>query len=341
MVKLEEWEINPKDFPENKSIEQQIKYLLRYAVLAPSTHNSQPWKFKIYNNTCQIFIDKTLSLKEADPKGKYIYMSVGALIENLIIASKYYCMFQNVKYYPSEDKNLVAEFIFKDYISRVDKEYEGLVTAIPKRLNARGLFKRRKIDLSVISSLRKINFPTGVNVSFITRGEDIKAIANLTAHAIIKLYGKKDFRKELSQWINSNLTGKRKGMPGYALRMPMLVSFVFPKLMKLVDMSKFISIANYKSMTTLPLICVISSKLDDPLNRVKIGMYFERLMLELYSRNINTSIFVASLEFDESREKIKNITKIRNKPQMLFGAGYLKVPQKHTPRDSVSAKLID
>lgn len=39
--------INISDFPEKGSLEFQIKFVLNYAILAPSTHNSQPWLFKI------------------------------------------------------------------------------------------------------------------------------------------------------------------------------------------------------------------------------------------------------------------------------------------------------
>ena len=44
------WQVKPEDFPISGSLTEQLKFLLNFAVLAPSTHNSQPWNFKIAKN---------------------------------------------------------------------------------------------------------------------------------------------------------------------------------------------------------------------------------------------------------------------------------------------------
>ena len=43
VLKKKVWEVSEKDFPETGSIEAQLRFLLRYAILAPSVKNSQPW----------------------------------------------------------------------------------------------------------------------------------------------------------------------------------------------------------------------------------------------------------------------------------------------------------
>ncbi len=40
----EAWDVQESDFPE-KGTEEQMEFLLRYAVLAPSGPNTQPWRF--------------------------------------------------------------------------------------------------------------------------------------------------------------------------------------------------------------------------------------------------------------------------------------------------------
>lgn len=44
------WEVREIDFPSSGTIEEQIRFLLNYGVLAPSIHNTQPWIFEIKNN---------------------------------------------------------------------------------------------------------------------------------------------------------------------------------------------------------------------------------------------------------------------------------------------------
>ena len=40
------WDVSEQDFPSTSPIETQLGFLLRYAILAPSAKNSQPWGFR-------------------------------------------------------------------------------------------------------------------------------------------------------------------------------------------------------------------------------------------------------------------------------------------------------
>jgi nitroreductase len=42
-----DWHNLETKFPEQSSPAEKLKFLLQYAVLAPSSHNTQPWLFRI------------------------------------------------------------------------------------------------------------------------------------------------------------------------------------------------------------------------------------------------------------------------------------------------------
>src|SRR4029453_2672477 len=67
-------------------IEQQLRSLVRYAVLAPSTRNSQPWRFTIERNTVRVWADPSRRLPVADPDGRELHLSLGCALENLLVA---------------------------------------------------------------------------------------------------------------------------------------------------------------------------------------------------------------------------------------------------------------
>ena len=48
MIDLSSWDVNASDFPANGSDAEKLEFLVRYAVLAPSSHNSQPWLFDLH-----------------------------------------------------------------------------------------------------------------------------------------------------------------------------------------------------------------------------------------------------------------------------------------------------
>jgi hypothetical protein len=49
--KLDVWNLKEEDYPVDGKPEERLKFLLRYAILAPSGPNSQPWKLRLEGET--------------------------------------------------------------------------------------------------------------------------------------------------------------------------------------------------------------------------------------------------------------------------------------------------
>ena len=86
----EPWFIDDSEFYELESREAEMEFLLRYAVLAPSGHNTQPWKFAIVPEGIEVFADYSRRLPQIDPDDRELLMSVGAAITNLRVAAAYF-----------------------------------------------------------------------------------------------------------------------------------------------------------------------------------------------------------------------------------------------------------
>jgi nitroreductase len=44
------WNVDAGDYPSSGEMDEKLKFLLRYAVLAPSGPNNQPWKLAVDGN---------------------------------------------------------------------------------------------------------------------------------------------------------------------------------------------------------------------------------------------------------------------------------------------------
>ena len=95
---LSAWNVKERQFPKNGKMESKLKFLVRYAILAPSGFNSQPWKFKITDNVIEVWADLDRSRREVDPKDRELYISVGCAIANLEIAARYFGMIFEKEY---------------------------------------------------------------------------------------------------------------------------------------------------------------------------------------------------------------------------------------------------
>ena len=88
---LEPWNVSEDEFPTKGSMYDKLKFFLRYAVLAPSIRNTQPWAFKILsNNTIELYADNSRALTVVDPDGRQLIISCGATLGYLQITINHF-----------------------------------------------------------------------------------------------------------------------------------------------------------------------------------------------------------------------------------------------------------
>lgn len=332
------WDIMEADFPTASGMEEKIKFVLRYAILAPSTHNSQPWLFQVRDNVCKVFINPALRLPQADPTGRDLYISMGCMLENLVLAARYFGIYKSIDYVNNND--LVAEVIFSDYGNDINDRFLPFIKAIKNRINARGLFTKRQLSQELIDNINELDLGQGLGVNLLTDNEVITKIAKLTSLGMKWAHARKEFRQEMSKWMHSSFTKQRQGLPGYALKMPVLLSFIVPTLLKYFNFSFILSKLNYLSLNSAPAVCVISSTDDNFSEWLEVGRKAERIILETIKHNLNSSIYVASIEMGDYRNELKSLIKTQKLPQFLFCLGKVIGKQRHTPRLDLKDKLI-
>src|SRR5262245_65113218 len=76
--------------PASPLIAPEVHALLYYASLAPSGHNAQPWRVRVGAGELWIGTDRARWLPKVDPTNREAALSVGAFVENLIVAAPTY-----------------------------------------------------------------------------------------------------------------------------------------------------------------------------------------------------------------------------------------------------------
>ncbi len=64
-----------------------LRELVRYATLAPSSHNTQCWKFAVERRSISIVADLSRRCPAVDPDNHHLFVSLGCAAENLIQAA--------------------------------------------------------------------------------------------------------------------------------------------------------------------------------------------------------------------------------------------------------------
>jgi len=124
-VTADPWSISAEDFPANGTMAEKWKFFLRYAVLAPSSHNSQPWLFRLRNDTLELRADRRRACRVKDPNDRELVMSCGCALFHLRCAMRHFGYLGTVEIFPDRDPDLVAR------VSLNARENVALVTEIP------------------------------------------------------------------------------------------------------------------------------------------------------------------------------------------------------------------
>ena len=327
-----------KKFPFQESSASQIQFLLEAATRAPSTHNCQPWRFRIEDNRLFVYRDTRINLPQSDPQHRYAYISIGFLLYHIMELATWLSMAPLLSLVLKDDG--VAEVVFES--ASPNKRIPPKVSAIFTRRNRRGVFKAEPIPHEVLDSAITAdgNILVSPEIKVITDPEKIRCIADATATVMRRVYANASFRKEMSNWITPSGTSRKDGIPGYSLNISTIASWILPTLIHYVNIGNVLAKINYKSISSAPTLFGYGSS-DDTSGWVSVGFAASRAALTITAKGLDYSVFVASIEYEDTRQIAGETFELHQPLQFLFAAGSL--PGKSewmTPRMPVEQKLI-
>ncbi|MFB3764651.1 MAG: hypothetical protein ACE14P_05320 [Methanotrichaceae archaeon] len=332
---FEAWNIKGSDFPKDGDLEDKLKFLLRYAILAPSGPNSQPWKFAINENRVSVYADLKRALPFVDPINRTLYMSVGCAIANLLLAGRHFGFLYKLDYFP---EGLASSLVAKIGFVKGSPTEDGLFDQITRRHTVKDKYEAGEIDWDVLNDLLDCINDPNIHLYYLT-GKVMKSqAADIVSHAHHIQLSRKEFRRNLGDWLRNNWTTEPDGMPLYTFGVSDIASLGFPAAFKEFDLSEAVIYRDSGLINGCSSLGVLSSEKDDRLAWTRCGVLLERYILKAAKYDIWPSFFSQPIAIPELREELKRMTG-PGYPQILFSLGYAK-PVKHTPRRALEDVLI-
>jgi hypothetical protein len=179
--------------------EPGLKDLVRYATLAPNSHNTQPWQFALGNDAVTIRPDWARRCPVVDPDDHHVFVTLGCAAENLRIAG-------HARGRPSEIAIIPAgkDSRIEIALGRGEATERELCEAIPLRQSTRSDYDGQPLSAAELRLLEQAAAMPGVNTIFLT---DRTRINGLRDHVIAGNSLQCDdpaFVRELKQWIRFN-----------------------------------------------------------------------------------------------------------------------------------------
>jgi hypothetical protein len=325
------WLIDETDFYEIENAREQKEFLLRYAVLAPSGHNTQPWTFRILDDSVEVRPDYTRRLPIADPSDRELMISIGAAITNFRVAAAHFGFESTVLY--EEDGAVIALRETCD----PDEQLRQLFPAITQRHTNRTEFDRRGIDPETLDRICS-SVDESELTRFVTPTERSRT-AELVEEADRRLLADDKWRTELAEWVHPNEGDHPDGMTGDAFGIPGPLSAFAPWLVRNFDLGD----ARGKQDRMLAenaagLIAVTSD--DDRTALIRAGETLERLLLLLTSLGVQYAFLNQPVQVPDLRRELWRIIRTPRPPQLLLRIGYAPKVKLAMPRRPVTAVTV-
>lgn len=334
----EAWEVLEFDYPRKGTLEEQLKFLLRYAILAPSGPNTQPWKFAINGSIISVFADLERSLPYVDPDNRTLFMSVGCAIANLVTAGEHFGFSTSVNYFPRvEENNPTAEVKFEP--AGNGPHGVDLFPEITKRHTTKDRYENQMIETGILDEIKKCIDLPGFVLSYLCDKDSKSMMADLVSRAHQIQLAKKEFRQNLGEWLRNNWTNEPDGMPLYTFGVPDAVSLGFPAAFKEFDLSRAVIYRDSGLIHGCSCLGVITTDQDDRLAWTLCGTLLEKLLLKATSYGVTACFFSQPIGLPELRTELESSIGCGH-PQLIFSLGKA-LPMRPTPRRPLEDVILE
>jgi len=312
---------------------QQMVEFIRYATLAPSGHNTQPWKFSITKDCIRIFPDFTRDLPVVDPDNRELYISLGCALENLVIAAKYAGYDPKVEYFPAGEPDECLLVTLKHSNAAEDN---NLFQAIPKRHTNRREYNKQQIPAADLKKIGSVPTENGVTCLMLTEpDDDIEQIIDLVREGNRIQMNDNAFMDEIVSWIRFSDSEAEKhldGLTSRAMGSPSVPGWLGRMFMRIFVSAKSQSKTDEKNIRSSSALMVIISKNNDKRSWVDVGRSFERIVLTLTTLNIENAHLNQPCEVPQLKTQLQQHIALGSAhPQLLLRLGYAE-PLPRSPR---------
>lgn len=273
--------------------------LVRYATLAPSSHNTQCWKFSVARDSVTILPDFARRCPAVDPDDHHLFVSLGCAAENLIQAAAAAGLHGEARFDASRESVPV----------RLESGAAGespLFKAIPDRQCTRGDYDGRAISAAELRLLESAASSEQVGVLMLTDRGVLQQVLDYVVAGNTAQIADPAFVAELKAWIRFNESAAVRSGDGLytaASGNPTAPTWLGRRMFDLFFSAESENDKYARQMRSSPGVAVFVGRTAQKADWVEVGRSYQRFALQasaLGIRNamLNQPVEVASLRTD-------------------------------------------
>lgn len=297
-----------------------IEDCIRFATLAPSGHNTQPWRFHIGDERIEIRPDFARRTPVVDPDDHHLFVSLGCAAENLALASGALGRPGALSFDPAGDGAVV--FAMGDGVP----SDPALVEAIPRRQSTRAPYDGRPISAGDLRLLAAAAAVPGIDLVLITERAPIDRVRDLVIAGNTAQMADPAFVRELKAWLRFSpreALATADGLFSAATGNPALPAWLGPRIFDLVFRAEAENDKYARQLRASAGLAVFVAQRDDKEHWVRAGRACQRFALQATALGLCHAFVNQPVEVSHLRPELAALVGLPGRrPNLVTRFGY-------------------
>ncbi len=310
------------------------------AVMAPSSHNTQPWRFRIVGGVLEVLADPRRHLTVIDAERRQLVQSCGCALFNARVAVRAMGYADQVTVFPDpQQPDLLATLQLGKQIITDDGD-RALMHALPLRRTNRRPFLPRPVALADSDAM--IAAAAGDGVWIVRLAPDQKhQVGKLVDRADRLQYRDPAFRIELSSWLTAAGSRRRDGIPFVEKEYGSAMPFSVMRALRSPGLGDSFGRLEEELVRGSPVVMVLGTDGDAPWDWLAAGQALQGLLLDATGLGLAAAFLNQALELPDLRAEVARSVGRAGQPQMILRLGYPEEPiHRAAPRRSLDDVLL-
>ena len=293
---------------------QKALALVEHAILAPSSHNTQPWRFRLDADVIELRADRTRALPVTDPYDRELTISCGCALMNLAIAARHFGRLKKIERLP---RHMEPDLLARVQLARTAGPAQAgsdLFEAIPHRHTHRRRFADKPVSAALQRRLMAMAEAGGAWLECITGEEAKHAIAELVAESDRMLWADPSWRRELAQWMHPDRARDGLSLPG--LPGPLAHAVV-----RTFDMGDGQAAKDRELAEGSPMLAVLGTERDGARDWLAAGEALQGVLLTACKAGLQASYLNQPIQVASQRPRLQSLLAHAGSPQVLLRFG--------------------
>lgn len=321
-VKEDPWLVRESDFPVNGGPADKLRFLLSYAVLAPSSYNTQPWLFRLRGDALDLIADRCRGLPVVDPNDRELTISCGAALEFLCAALRYFGNEPDVAAFPDAGARDVLARVRVGRRTAAGSEARSRFRAIALRRTTRTPFLHDPIEGVVLERLRAAASMYAVGCNLITSERQRRELAALVGRGDRAQFGDQRFRRELALWTHTRRALSSDGIAAVGRTTPDVSTPGEAGTTCGAERAGGAACREEQIVHGAPVLGLLHTEADTAAAWLRAGRALAGMLLSATSGAIRSSFLNQPIEVDALRPELARTAGISGYPQLLLRLGY-------------------